>query len=190
VSRPNAAAGFSLLEILVVVAIIGIFLGVAVLSTDLVSFERKLEQEAQRLATRIGFTGDEALMQGRDFGIVFYEEGYEFRAFHNTEAWIAAQGPGMEGLRLEPDVSIRLIIDGREVVLEPYCMLFPCGAQLSTMDEDEQNEAAPAPQVILFASGEVTPFDLDFFRESELLDPFYRLSVDFDGKTEQAWNDF
>ena len=188
------AGGFSLLELLVVVAIIGIFLGVAVLSTDLVNFDRKIEQEVRRLNTRIRFTSDEALMQSRDFGIVFYEEGYEFRAFQNGQIWAPADGPGMERMRLAPDMAMRLTIDGRDVVLEPYCDVFPCGARLATMDEETQNAAAPPPQVVLFSSGDVTPFALAIYRESELLETGivrgYELSVDFNRETELAWHEF
>ena len=176
------------------VAIIGIFLGVAVLSTDLVNFDRKIEQEVQRLNTRIGFTSDEALLQGRDFGIVFYEEGYEFRAFQDGQVWSPADGPGMESMRLTPDMAMRLTIDGRDVILEPYCDMFPCGAQLATMDDDERNEASPPPQVVLFSSGEVTPFALAIYRESELLETgilrAYQLSVDFNGDEELGWYEF
>lgn len=181
---PARAAGFSLLELLVVVAIIGIFLGVAVLSTDLVSFDQRLEQEARRLATRIRFTSEEALMQSRDFGIVFFEGGYEFRRFENGQEWVETGGAGMEGFRLEDDMGMRLSIQDREVPLEPYCELFPCGAQLASMDEEEQSELAPDPAVILFSSGEVIPFELEFFRESAILEPGFLLSVAFDGETE------
>jgi len=190
----RAPSGFSLIELLVVVAIIGMFLGVAVLSTDLVSFERKIEQEAQRLATRIQFTSEEALMQSRDFGIVLYEEGYEFRSFQYEQGWLTASGPGMEGLRLPRDMKMRLLIDDREVVLEPYCDLFPCGARLAVMDEEEEEQAAPEPQLVLFSSSELTPFELVFYRESDFLDTGilrgFVLSAEFDGKTELDWHEF
>jgi general secretion pathway protein H len=179
---------------LVVVTIIGMFVGVAMLSTDLVSFDRKIEQEVERLAVRIRFSSEEALMQSRDFGIVLYEEGYEFRTFQYGQGWLPADGPGMEALRLEPDMLMRLTIDGREVVLEPYCELFPCGAQRVVMDEEERIAAAPDPQIVIFSSGELTPFEIAFYRESEYLETAilrgYQLSAEFDGKTELDWYEF
>ncbi len=187
-------SGFSLIEILVVVAIVGIFVGVAMLSTDLVSFDRKIEQELHRLDTRVRFTSEEALMQSRDFGIVLYEEGYEFRTFLYGQGWIPADGPGMEGLRLEPDMKMRLVLDGREAVLEPYCDIFPCGAQLAVMDEQDRVDAAPDPQIVLFSSGEMTPFDLAIYRESDYFETSilrgYELSAGFDGQTELAWHEY
>ena len=192
-ARRCLAGGFSLIELLVVVAIIGIFVGVTMLSTDLVGFDRRIEQEAHRLDTRIRFTAEEALMQSRDFGIVLYEEGYEFRAFQFGQGWLPASGPGMEALRLDADMKMRLIIDDREVVLEPYCDIFPCGTELNFMDEEEQEESAPDPQLVLFSSGELTPFELVFYRESEFLETGilrgFALTAEFDAKTELAWRE-
>jgi len=196
-SAPGTGRGFSLLELLVVVAIIGIFLGVAVLSTDLVSFDRKLEREASHLATRIKFTSEEGLMQSRDFGIVFYEEGYEFVMFEPGQGWLPTGGAGMESFRLEDDMAMRLRIDDREVVLEARCEVFTCAMAANDVsnsgdDADTETEAeeiadqTPNPQVMIFSTGEVTPFEIEFRRESAFTDPGYLLTVEFDGQTEVA----
>jgi general secretion pathway protein H len=187
--QPSAReSGFSLLEILVVVTIIGIFLGVALLSTDLVSFERKLEREAVRLGTKLRFTSEEALMQSRDFGVLFYEEGYEFMLFEPSEGWLPAGGAGMEAVTLDEDMVLQLRMEGLDVVLDPRCEVFLCGLQ-ETLSEERDDEPEVRPQIILFSSGEVTPFELEFLRESEILEPGYLLSVDFDGKHEVGLGD-
>jgi hypothetical protein len=124
-------------------------------------------------------------MQSRDFGIVFFDEGYEFRQFINGQGWEEAGGAGMESFRVEDDMGMHLTIGGREVVLERYCEIFPCDAQLVTMDEDEQSALIPDPQVMLFSSGELTPFSVEFYRVSEeYTEQGFRLSVEFDGTSE------
>lgn len=177
-----------MLEILVVVAIIGIFVGVALLSSDLVSFERKLEREAVRLGTKLRFTSEEALMQSRDFGVLFYAEGYEFMMFEPGEGWLTAGGAGMEAVTLDEDMALQMHMEGLEVVLEPRCEVFLCGLQ-ETLAEELDEVPEVSPQIILFSSGEVTPFDLEFLRESEILDPGYLLSVDFDSTYEVGVGD-
>jgi general secretion pathway protein H len=178
--------GFSLLELLVVVAIIGIFLGVAVLSTDLINFDRKIEQEAGRLSTVLTFTSEEALMQSRDYGITFYEDGYRFFVYDpNDQTWqpIEDRGP-FAAHRLPDDMVLELRIEDQDVALDPYAEAAGSGSGGMQRDGNDEEIEIPAPQVMVFATGEMTPFDLEFLRESERLDPGVMLAVEFDGKSE------
>lgn len=182
--------GFTLLEMLVVVTIIGIFFGVAVLSTDLVDFERKLEMTADRMAARLQFTSEEALMQNRDFGVVFYQEGYEFLLLEPGAGWIETGGAGTEAYELERDMQIEVKIEGRPVILEPRCEVFETclgGDSSQFSDGEDENADQPndlRPHIVIYSSGEIMPFEIEFVRESELLEPGFLLSVKFDGSTE------
>jgi general secretion pathway protein H len=84
----NSAAqrGFSLLELMVVVAIIGIIIGAVLLSASIVGRDRDryAEQEAQRLRSLIDLLHEESLMQTRDYGVMFTETGYRFRTYTTT----------------------------------------------------------------------------------------------------------
>ena len=75
--------GFSLIELLVVVVIIGVFAGAAVLSIGVVGSDRELEREAFRLRTLLELLYEEAVMQNRDYGVLFSESGYRFYIFDN-----------------------------------------------------------------------------------------------------------
>src|SRR5688572_13831730 len=70
-SRPQR--GFTLLELLVVVAIIGLLVQAVTLSMSALGNDRELEQEAGRLGSLIDLLNEEALMQSRDYGIMFTE---------------------------------------------------------------------------------------------------------------------
>ena len=81
-TRPGfGERGFTLIEVLVVVVIVGIISAVVLLSTSLVRDDRDLQQEAKRLASLIELSSDEALFQGRDLGIEFMTGGYRFVEF-------------------------------------------------------------------------------------------------------------
>jgi len=178
--RPNG--GFSLLEILVVVAIIGIFVGITVLSTDLVSFERRMEQEANRLGTLIDFVVDEALLRTQDFGIYVCEDSYHFFYFnYEVDEWVPYTIRPFEPRRLEDDMLLALRIDDREVVLETEFEAFPAGMQ---DESDEDLDDYPVPQIVILSSGDITPFQLEFLRESDVLAPGVELNVAFNGKSE------
>ena len=70
--------GFTLIEILVVLVIVGILMSVAFLSFGILGDDRGLDREARRLASLIELVSEEASTQGRDFGIEFMTGGYRF----------------------------------------------------------------------------------------------------------------
>jgi len=181
--RGARARGFTLLEIMVVVAIIGIFVGVTMLSTDLVSFERRLEQEAQRLGTLIGFGTDEALLQTQDFGLLVAEDGYHFFIYdYELDDWVPYPVKPFDERLLDEDMRLTLRIDDAEVRLETLAEAFP--AQWSLPLDEEDLDDMPEPQIALLSSGEITPFQLVFLRESGPLEPGVALNVAFDGEFE------
>lgn len=135
-------------------------------------------------------------MQNRDFGVLFYEEGYEFLMLEPGSGWIETGGAGTEAWKLEPDMLLEIKIEGRPIILEPRCKVFDIclGGQSELPDEftDEQNtdEANDVrPHIVVYSSGEIQPFEIEFVRESAQLEPGYLLSVKFDGSTEVSLGD-
>ena len=83
-SRPGFVikrSGFTLIEIMVVIMIIGIVMSIAFLSIGLIGNDRALEQQAVRMSTLIEMASDEAQMQGREYGVELLRSGYRFVEF-------------------------------------------------------------------------------------------------------------
>jgi general secretion pathway protein H len=159
--------GFTLLELLIVVAIIGLLVQAVTLSMGALGNDRDIEQEAGRLRSVIDLLREEALMQSRDYAIMFTETGYRFYVFDYQQLeWV--QPPNdrlLERHSLPQQVSMALVLDGRDVPLE--------------RDFESQEIENAEPQVMLLASGELTPFTVEVGRDG--IDGRFEITAELDG---------
>jgi general secretion pathway protein H len=171
-SAPASARGFSLLELLVVVTIIGIFAGAAVLSMGVVGSDRELEREALRLRSLVELLREEALLQGRDYGLLLGENRYRFYVYDHVQAmWVEPADDRLLRERELPEgLYFRARIEDRDLVLRRRFD--------DTVLED------PRPQVMILASGEITPFETIIARDGR--PTRFTLTAELDGKLEVA----
>jgi general secretion pathway protein H len=141
-------SGFTLLEVLVVLVIIGIITAMAVVSTGVLGRDREMDQEAQRLQAVLAQVREQSMLDGRDVGVRVDRQGYDFLRFNGrTAAWEPVVGDALLRPRELPGgVNASLRLEAREVELKPR----------TTPTEDAPGQ----PQVVVMASGDVIPFDL------------------------------
>jgi general secretion pathway protein H len=142
------ASGFTLLEVLVVLVIIGIITAMAVVSTSVLGRDREMDQEARRLQAVLAQAREESMLDGRDVGVRVDRQGYDFLRFNGrTAAWEPVVGDALLHPRELPGgVNASLRLEAREVELRP---------------RTAPTEDAPGqPQIVVMASGDVVPFEL------------------------------
>jgi general secretion pathway protein H len=163
-------SGFTLLEVLVVVVIIGILTSMAVISVNVLGGDHEMQQEAERLQAILLQTREDAVLQSRDIGLRLDETGYEFLAYDGrVERWNAVEDDPLLRARALPEgLRLSLRLEDRNVQLKPR-------APATERDPIQ-------PQVILQASGEQVPFDVGFARDGT--DEQRRVSGTVEGKIE------
>jgi len=174
---PAAAArrssGFTLLELMVVMVLIGIIFSFAMLSMGGDDVAEMMEREARRLETLLALANDEAIVRGEELGVRFSDDGYEFLVLA-LDGWKLPDDGLLKAYTLPADVRVKLEIEGEQSL----------GAKDTEDTEDTEDEAETPPQVLILSSGEMTPFAVTF--DSALSDYRYRLTASLMGEVERT----
>jgi len=131
-------AGFTLLELLAVILIIGIIISMASLSIGQ-NTSRIVQDEAERLQGLIQLAGEEAVLQGRDLALEFDYDRYRFLEWIKEDWQPVMDDPLLRERPLPEAIDLELLLEGIE-----------------TSFEDKEN----LPRIFIFSSGELTPFDM------------------------------
>ena len=154
--------GFTLLEIMVVMVLIGILSSLAVLSIGGGTRDR-LAEEGQRLAALVELHQQEAILSGELRGIQFDQKGYAILSLDEQGVWRSPDATNsLIRHELPEDIALGLWVEDRPVPLEK----------------------AEFPQVLLLNSGEATEFVAVFsLADDPALDaPLYRVASDAMGR--------
>jgi len=159
--RAQGQQGFTLLEILVVVLIIGILVTFASLSISNRALEDRLEFEARRLDKTLRLALEEAEIKGLLIGFRYLPDRYEFITLGEKGQWQPyASGP-LRPHALTAPFEIELRVEGR---VAPPAQEPEKSEEKDARDEDDKEprkrDAKSEPQVLLLSSGEITAFVL------------------------------
>lgn len=173
--------GFTLLELLVVVFIIGVMAAMFTLSAGLAGgTDRELRRETERLQTLIALALEDASFQAHELGLRLYPRRYEFSVFERgdlldptDDQWVPLAGDVFAAHELPPVFALDLEIEGRSVNLER---------------SEKDVEKKYKPQLFIYSSGDLSDgFEIHLRSVEE--DRSYTLTVGTDGTTKLTKDD-
>jgi general secretion pathway protein H len=165
VSAARRSAGFTLLELMVVLVLIGIIFSFAVLSFGGDDYAELMEQETHRMMTLLGLASDEAVLRGDELAVLFTEDGYSFLILDDEQQWrLTSDDALLKSYALPEGVDLRLEVEGEPPILTAADVDLEALVE-DGLDEEEELQ----PQVFILSSGEMTPFTVTFMsRQSRI----------------------
>ena len=149
------AAGFTLLEILLVVTIIGILASVVVLGATDVGRQRTIRAEAERLALAVELARDEARLRNAVWGLLVDGGGYRFQEYDDAgDEWhdVTRREFGADATENRIEFVVGPVFEGSEDVAadRPWKHEGRAGGLAHPAAPDD---AARPPDVVIYPGG-------------------------------------
>lgn len=143
--------GFTLVEMMIVLAIIGVSASVVALSVGSLTRAPSVESEARRLATRLQAAADDAMLGDRTIAFTVEAHGYGFATVNGKEL-VAREDSGLAFHTLPAGMVVTLdvkppVILGVDGSGQPLSAVLESGKQRWVVTYDGMTAtAAPAPK--------------------------------------------
>jgi general secretion pathway protein H len=150
-SPRGRSSGFTLVEIMVVVFIVGLLASAAVIVFGGERRDTELDREAERLDALFDYVREQAELQTRDYGFRTHRRSYQFVVFDplRNEWRLAMEEDALRERELPEGLAPALVVEGRPIVLD---------SRWPKIDDFK-------PQVMIFGNGDLTSFELTLARE-------------------------
>lgn len=157
--------GFSLLEVLLVVAIIGIGALVIVLQLPASQQGETANDARRQFQLKFHYAREQALLRNWVIGVEFQADGYTFYRWQDNQ-WQLFDNKPLEQVRLPESMQLDFLLGEMRLLdnLENRDGLFASNSRERNSAENRagMNEQPPNPQVMIFESTEFIPFKLQW----------------------------
>lgn len=157
--------GFSLIEIMVVIVLIGLMASAVQFTFSGNDPEKLLDKESQRFSAIFNTAAEYSMLNNIELGLVVEDNTYQFVAF-DGETWVATTDtPFLAPYTLPENITIVLTLDDLPLDEPPLIYVLheeneDSDIEFSGSELDEEKKLIP--QVYILSGGDLTPFSLRF----------------------------
>ena len=180
--RLHGRAGFTLLELLLVMTIIAILAGIVVVGFGNIGEGRRVRAEAERLALAIEMGRSEALRRNAMWGLSVSDNSYDFKEYdHSNGQWQSVERRPFSIHTVAEDITLAMQVRTDGVPFGDLANLALAQRQGEEQDQrwqverwqverwqgereegerQEEDDDAPSVDIVILPGGELTPFDI------------------------------
>ncbi|GAB5380083.1 MAG: type II secretion system minor pseudopilin GspH [Aliiglaciecola sp.] len=185
IERISSQQGFTLIEIMAVLAIMGLVISLVTFRNFATTPSEALEKQAKRFQVVVDMASDFAVLNQQEIGIRIETKTneYMFMWLDEEQNWQLLEGQNTFAKYALPEpFTLQLELDNLAWVEEDNLFSDGIFDESLSFDEDrveigqdEEEKKLPPPQILLLSSGDITPFSLTLIYEPEFSsdDPVY-----------------
>lgn len=174
-STHSKKAGFTLLEVMLVLLLIGLAAGFVMFNAFGASKSDLLKSQAQRLQVIVDMASDFAVLNQQQLGVRFEQQKneYYFVYLDDEDEWQRIEEDIYSSYTLPEPFTYELNLDDLPWDVEDRLFdreLFDENLSVSDAGVEignEEEKKLPPPQILIMSSGEITPFMLSFNYEGD-----------------------
>lgn len=167
-SLRSRQAGFTLIEVMLVIVVIGMMVAAVQLNFANNKPEKKLEQEALRFAGVFNLAAEYGLLNNVELGLVIKDGSYEFVGYDGVSWTAIPDNEMLASYKMPEELTIALNFDDLEPDPEALVSRDLFEPEEESFSETEEEEKI-IPQVYILSGGDITPFKASFLFVDEYL---------------------